>query len=647
MQRLTILKILLLFSAILIFKFELQKSKINENQTSFEGRIVKIAKTDYSTTIELKEKETIIIYIKEIVNYSVGDVVKVEGVLTKPDKNKVFNLFNYQNYLKSRKIYWILKAEKIELIDKGPTIIDKTRKVINSRIENLKSKEYIKSFILGAGDIDDNVMKSYQKNGIIHILSISGTHIALLVMFLKKPKYIIPMLIMYLLLTGFLISLTRAALFYILIQLKKYYDIKIKNKDILELMALTFLVINPYLIYSISFLFSFTITYFIIISNVNEDNKIVNMILISIVSFLASIPILLKNFFEINPLTPILNLIFIPIFSFLIFPLSLLTFLFPSLDNILYFSIEITEKLSNIAASLTPMIIMKPLNIALLVSYYIILLMVKKKKKQVLLIIAVLFVNSLSLSQVPRLTFIDVDQGDSILLEANKKVILIDTGGKYGSYKMAQDRIIPYIKSLGYSKIDFLILTHGDYDHAKDAIYILDNFKVEQTIINSGGNNSLEEEIIQKSKKIARVSKATIDIGDVKLKFINEKYDNENEDSLIIYTEINNKKVLLTGDATVKNEAKIINDYNIANIDILKIGHHGSITSTSSNFILRMKPKYSVIQVGTNNKFGHPKKEVLKRLEESTVFRTDINGSIRFILQDKIKIETTNMGGVK
>ncbi len=127
-----------------------------------------------------------------------------------------------------------------------------------------------------------------------------------------------------------------------------------------------------------------------------------------------------------------------------------------------------------------------------------------------------------------------------------------------------------------------------------------------------------------------------------KLHFINNNlYDNENDNSIVIYTKLYNYQLLFMGDAGRKVEEKILKEYNINNIDIIKVGHHGSYTSSSSYFINNIRPKYSIISVGKNNKYGHPHKQVLDNLKNTSIYRTDIDGSIMFkIKNNKLKIET-------
>ena len=178
-----------------------------------------------------------------------------------------------------------------------------------------------------------------------------------------------------------------------------------------------------------------------------------------------------------------------------------------------------------------------------------------------------------------------------------------------------------------------------------EAINLVNNFKVEKVIFNCGEFNELEQELIKvlDKKKIPYYSCIKeLNIDNNKLYFLNNKlYDNENDNSSVIYIELNNHKFLFMGDAVTDVEEDLIEKYNLKDIDVLKVGHHGSKTSSSESFIGEMNPKYSVISVGKNNRYGHPNKEVLNLLEDSKIYRTDQDGSIMFkIKNDKLELET-------
>ena len=234
---------------------------------------------------------------------------------------------------------------------------------------------------------------------------------------------------------------------------------------------------------------------------------------------------------------------------------------------------------------------------------------------------------------------------------------MLDTGGKlnYSEYEWMissknyniSDNVIKFLKSKGITKINYLILTHGDYDHIGEAINLVIKFKVEKVIFNCGSYNDLEKKLIKvldkKNIKYYSCIKE-LNVDNNKLYFLQTKeYDNENDNSNVIYTKMNGYKFMFMADAGIEKEKDILGEYDISGIDVLKVGHHGSKTSSSRTFIDEINPKYSIISVGKNNRYGHPNKEVLNNLENSKIYRTDQNGSIMFkIKNNKLKIETCN-----
>ena len=188
---------------------------------------------------------------------------------------------------------------------------------------------------------------------------------------------------------------------------------------------------------------------------------------------------------------------------------------------------------------------------------------------------------------------------------------------------------------------------HGNYDHMGEVINLVNNFKVEKVIFNCGLYNDLEKELIKvldkkKIKYYSCIKELNIDKN--KLYFLQTKeYDNENDNSNVIITELNGYKFMFMGDASITTEKEILDKYNLPDIDVLKVGHHGSRTSSDKEFIDEINPDYSIISVGKNNRYGHPNKEVLDNLKKSKIYRTDQDGSIMFkIKNNKLKIETCN-----
>ena len=631
------------------------KSNYSEGNVTLVGKITNITYKDNRVNITLKAKEKInITYYTDLkLDCKLGDQVKVSGQLTKPYNNTVFNLFNYRLYLLSDKIYFNLKADKIEKIKDNDNFFYKIKNSIYNRVDQLKSGDYIKAFILGdKQDLDTNIQNIYRENGISHLLAISGMHVTLfasiLLFFLKRFKYshliISLLLIFYAFLTNFTPSVLRAVFLFIL---NKY-----NKKKTIVLIACLMLLYNPYYIYNVGFLFSFIISFYLIyfgkLSN-RFKNYFLKLLVTSTICFVASIPLMINNFYYINLTSPLINVVFVPFVTLIIFPLCLITLIVPYFDNLLLFCLNIMEQLSIFFNHFNVDIVMGKMNIFIFIIYYILITIIFSKPKYfyVLIIVILVHTNIKLFNKNNYLTMIDVGQGDSILLEIEDKTVLIDTGGSYfSSYNIAQNKLVPYFKSRGIKTIDYLILTHGDYDHLGEASNLITLFPVTNVIFNSGAINSLEEHLIKElnTKKINYqfVSQGNIKINDVVLNFINNS-DNtdENEDSLIIYTKISGRNILFMGDSGKESENYIISEYNLPQMDILKIGHHGSKYSTSEFFIKTIKPKIALISVGLNNNFDHPNQEVINLLDTNHVntYTTSIDGSIKINL-DSFKIYT-------
>lgn len=150
------------------------------NETKFVGKISKIKTTDYGYSVTLKAKEDLIVYIEEL-NYHLGDTVEVEGTLEIPKNNTVLGNFNYKEYLYQNKIFYILKASHIKLIKENSNLIYKLKDYLLKYMDQFKSKDYLKSFILGdTSYLGNDLYESYQINGVCHLLAIGSLHITLL-----------------------------------------------------------------------------------------------------------------------------------------------------------------------------------------------------------------------------------------------------------------------------------------------------------------------------------------------------------------------------------------------------------------------------------------------------------------------------------
>ena len=177
---------------------------------------------------------------------------------------------------------------------------------------------------------------------------------------------------------------------------------------------------------------------------------------------------------------------------------------------------------------------------------------------------------------------------------------------------------------------------HGNQDHVGETINLINNFKVENVIFNVESINKLEKNIIKvlDERKIKYYKElSALSVFNNRIYFLNTTvYKNENDNSNVLYFNYNNYQFLFMGDASIEKEKDILNEYSIENIDFLKVGNHGSDTGSSKEFIDIMKPKYSIISVGENNRYNHPKKSVLNTLSNSKIYRTDKDGSIEIRL---------------
>ena len=648
---LLIISLLQVFIRINYFPY---KSYIDIN-SSFKGIITSINNDNEKYKLSIKNKEEVIGYYKvdKEIDINLGDEVLIEGIFSEPQNNTIPNTFNYKKYLNNHKIFYQVNIKKIDVIKKNNNLLYSIKNYLLKRIDSFGNKGYFKAFIIGDKTELDNY-QLFQNNGVSHLFAISGMHIGLLTsllyFILRKSKYqniiIISFLSLYLNITNYSASLIRSYLFFMLLLLNKKYDLKINTKNILLLTINILLIYNPYFIYDYGFLYSVVTTYGLIMSSkYYSKNYVYNLFITSLMAFLFSMPITLYMNYEINILSIISNLIVVPLVSLIVYPFSLITFIFNFLEPIFSFMIFILEKINYFLNIIGFYIVVPKVNVTFYLIYYVLLIIFIKSNNVKYLLIGILLIISLKIkpfvNREKAIYYLDVGQGDSTVI-INKSIGLIDTGGLKN--RKIYDNIIRFIKSLGYNHLDFLIITHGDYDHMGEAINLVNNLKVEKVIFNCGEYQTLEKELIKvlEKKKIKYFSCIKeLNIDKNKLYFLQTKeYDNENDNSNVIYTELDGYKFMFMGDASATTEKEILNKYNLPDMDVLKVGHHGSKTSSSNEFINEINPKYSIISVGKNNRYGHPNKEVLENLENSKIYRTDQDGSIMFkIKNNKLKIE--------
>lgn len=642
------------------------KSKYTKDDKEFIGIVTKYEVKEDKITIEIKAKEKLLITYKyqdkEFNNLSYGDKIKVKGTLITPSKNTNQNTFNYQKYLYYKKIYYLVEATSINKIANNNNYLYTIKNTLYQKIDKLKSSNYIKTLLFCDNTLSKEIKESYRINGISHLFSVSGMHINFFVSIIylylnkitynKRIKYLITniFIITYLILFPSS-SLLRSAVMSILYSINYLLKLKIKKIDILLLTLGVSLLINPFIIYDLGYIYSYTITFFLVLSSstLKKKNKINKIIYISFLSFLVSIPITIYNSFEINIISILLNIILVPIISIIILPLTILTYIFPILDSILYLFTNTLETISLFISkiNITKIIFPKP-SLLIIVLYYIIFLLSYQNKKYFYLNIILLIIIYISpyLNSNFEVVMFEVGEADCHLIKYpyNKNTILIDTGKN--EYKI-KNEVIPYLKSIGIKKIDYLIITHGDEDHIGGSITLINNFQVKNVILNKGTFTDIEKELIKNlnKKKIPyQININKINLSNHTIYLLNNtKYNNENDNSIITYFTYQKYKFLYMGDASINTEDNLLENYNLNNISILKVGHHGSNTSSSKDFISQINPSISLISVGENNIYHHPNKEVINNLSKSRIYRTDINNMVKLTINSKGILKVTTI----
>ncbi len=684
-KKIIICSVIFLIAYVLLFTQIIKyNSKYDSNINSLTGIILDYTSDGDKLNLLVKtgEKIEVTYYYKSEEdkntfesNLKLGLKVQINGEMKNPLPNTIPNTFNYQKYLYNKHIYRNFMASEIKLLNNKISFLFQLKNSFLKKVESFKStKGYMYAFILGDKNyIDSNIYSSFRESGVTHLFAVSGMHVSFLIFAIKtilskvkiKEKKInvicILFLSFYMFLIGFSPSVVRASLLTTVLLINKKSNLNLPSIYVLYLLFIILVIINPFYIYDLGFIYSFLTSFgLMLFSKKITGNYFQKLFFVSFIAFVFSLPVTIANFYEFNLLTILNNIIIVPLVSLILFPASLIVFILPFLEPILSLGFQILEYLNLFLNALSINIVVPKVNFAFYLFYYLIIYLIYKYSyKFTLGLILLLFICKLT----PKLDsniyayFLDVGQGDSTLLisKYQRDVILIDTGGsieyeKEGwqirnkNFNLA-DNTITFLKSLGIDTIDIFIGSHGDADHIGEALHLVKNFKVKKVIFNCGAINKLEQNLIKilDKKGIKRDNCIQeLNLNDNKLYFLNTKeYDNENDNSNVLYTELSNYKFLIMGDASINKEKDILNKYNISNIDVLKVGHHGSKTSSSKAFIETIKPKYSIISVGRTNRYGHPHQEVLDNLKDFKIYRTDIDGSIMFKIKNN-KFEIKN-----
>jgi competence protein ComEC len=620
-----------------------------------------------------------------------------QGQLRIPEASRNFYQFDFKRYLYWNHIHWMVSPTSFSLSnceDGQVTYLDLVHRGRDHSLQFIENyfptplNGFVQALLFGdRALLEEDTLNSYQNLGLIHLLAISGMHVSLICSFVyflavragvTKEKVIFFMMLLlpfYVLIAGSTPSVIRAAIMTFLVLFKiRFRSFPLTSLDLISIAFIFMVFFNPYYVFQAGFQLSFTVTLALILSSQTILQKyshpLIQLTVASTISQISSLPIVLYHFYQFSLLSIPLNLIYIPVLTFIVLPLCFLLFfiqfLTPTLGSFLLPLTNDFLKMINMLAIIVAeydwqlLVLGRPSSIMLflyiLVSLYTFIAWERRQKRILVICIPMITLLCLHwilpyLSSEGEITIIDVGQGDSILIQLpyRKEVYLIDTGGtvsyakekwkqKRNQYSISDDVILPYLKAKGIRKIDKLILTHSDVDHIGEAENIINKMNISKLIIGDFHDQSeLENQVLDAAKR-KNVKVVTVRAGDewhvsgttFKVLAPFRYYENKNEGSIVLSTFIGGKSWLFTGDIENEGELDLVEKYPALKVDVLKVAHHGSNSSTTAKFLQSIHPEIALISAGKSNRYGHPTKEVLDRLQSVNILRTDENGAIRF-----------------
>lgn len=644
----------------------------------------------------VRNNKKILINIKmsqDIPSMKYGDSLYIEGEFKQPEEARNYKGYNYKQYLKTKKIIGTVELEKAKILkSSNGSFIHNIQKYIKDTINGTLTDEegnLLLAILLGDKDkLSEDIQESFKTSNLSHMLAVSGAHVSYIILGLtyvlqnsiigkKNGKIVcIIFLLAFMAITNFTPSVTRACIMAILTLLSSIIYRKSDVYTNISVAALITLIFNPYSLLDLGFQLSYggTIGIIIFIKRIQEkksNSKVINyikqMALVSIYANIIIIPIMMYHFntvsftFIISNImaSPILGIIVITGFLFIITsitvkPLTRLIAIF--IKPILSILIKISQICSKLPFS--NILVVTPYMFNVISYYAIILYCIKSKKNNkckiiICLLIVLILINFIIYiyPQKLRIFFIDVGQGDStLIITPDKKTVLIDGGGS-DSFDVGEKVLLQYLLDRRILKVDYVLISHFDTDHATGVAQILGKIDVSSIILTRQlEENDIYRHIlsIAKEKKIKLIyvkEGDVLKIGGIKISIIhpeNKLMINNpmNNNSIVCKVEYNSFSMLLTGDIEMEAEELILRKNINLKADVLKVAHHGSKTSTTGEFLKAINPKVALIGVGKNNNFGHPSNEVIQRLKENgtRIYRTDENGEISITVNKKGRI---------
>lgn len=689
-----------LFFFIYIPQIELNTTINTQEKKTLIGEIVSpISTSETVLQFDFQESNTknilkVLYYNPETTNpnylsIQLGANCQLVGEVRIPEESTNPGQFNYQKYLAASGIQFEVEVESFNDIScQGKTNWNWIYKLRDSIKEYVlityseKTSSWINALVLGDDSlISKDTTELFQRWGLSHLLAISGLHIGLVVGLLfmitvkfgllTREKYhyvIIIFLPIYAILAGGEPSVLRACSMVILVILIRKIRLKLSVTDVISVTFLLLIAMDKYIIYHVGFQLSFIVTFGIILSRkwISEDNSLFfQMLKLSFISQLMIIPLQIIYFFQFNPLSIVLNVLVVPYFSFFVIPLMFILIivfpipLVPELVDKLFSTIHDVfflvplEYIDQFA--FYPWITGRFPSILIVVYYSLLVLMMNSIHRQNnrkafgygVILTALLFSLLIRpyLSPYGTVTMLDIGQGDAIVIEFpyRKGVVLIDSGANFSfddfepSDSIYKRIIKPFLQYQGINKIDVVFISHEDIDHVGSIPYILEDFNVERVITSKFFEYDFH---LESRPNLLQVEAGqNVDIKGNRFTILSPWVDknNSNENSLVLHADIGNFSWLFTGDIHVNNEQEILNRFQNLAVDVLKVAHHGSETSSNPEFVSRINPTFALISVGRENRYGHPSRNVIETFnqEDVTIMRTDQDGAIIYRYTEK------------
>ncbi|HMM00578.1 MAG TPA: MBL fold metallo-hydrolase [Bacilli bacterium] len=565
-------------------------------------------------------------------NLRIGQIVYLPEAVSELDFYHLESQFDFEVYLNQKGVIKSYIGKKEVLID--PLFALRFPKEKWLEIFNYDSTKVIfSSLIFKEKDYSSSLIAQANKWNILSLITDSGVHITFafygyqrIFQFIFKNKKIGYILSLTIIAVLFVLNPTQFAFWRLLLKIilthTLYAKAKINRLRKICLEGVIWLSLDPFLALQAKFYLPFSLR---LTNGLCFHNKALDMqekVKRGIKYFLVMLPFLLKTQGSINLLAPFLQLLLLG-YTNVLYLMGAMTVLLPPFGLVFEMLCQILASLFTFIAPIDKFNVFGTINFWHRVLYYASFLLLEIThdlklnigKKLAIVIYSISVISpflSINNSFKNGVYFINVGQGDAILLRIKNQALLIDTGGST-RMDIAQEVLIPFFRRQGVKKINAVIITHNDFDHNGALNSLQSNFLIEN--IYSGRNQF------------------PITFSDIILHNLNIfEGEDDNEQSLVIYMEFMSKKWLFMGDAPMAIEDYIIQENPLLQCDVIKIGHHGSNTSTGRSFIEQIQPNQAVISVGKNS-YGHPHQSVLDILTEYEieVRRTDKEGTIYFV----------------